>query len=207
MQIILENVGKKYKSEWIFKKINLTLNANKFYGLVGPNGSGKSTLLRVLSGHLTPSVGTIKFSDHQKDIKSEHLYKYISYAAPYIELIEEFSLEEHFDFHRNFKPIIDNMSFKEWFQLLDLKTDVTKPIQYYSSGMKQKLKLGLTICSDSNLLLLDEPSTNLDTNATSWFQNLLKRFSKDRIVIIASNVQADLSECKEIISINDFKEF
>ena len=105
MTIQLQNIGKRYRLEWIFRGIHNGFQAGERWAILGPNGSGKSTLLKVLSGHLTPSKGEVSFEDHGVVIKEEAVYKKISYAAPYIELIEEFTLEEMLRFHSKLKPL------------------------------------------------------------------------------------------------------
>jgi len=208
MDIQFTQVGRRYKFDWIFKNIDFKFTSGKVYAIKGPNGSGKSTLLKILSGQLSPSKGEVIFIKDGKNLETAEVYKHVSFAGPYIDLIEELNLEELIDFHFKFKKAIGGISKTEIIELLDLKQAAQKEIQFYSSGMKQRVKLGLSILSERELLLLDEPATNLDQAGQKWFQQLLKKYkkyTKDRLVIIASNEASDFELCTDSIDIRNYK--
>ena len=205
MKIKITDLGKRYRYEWIFRNINQQFQSGGKYAILGPNGSGKSTFLKILSGHLTPSNGEVNFSIQDKKLDIDQVYPHVSYAAPYIELIEEFSLIESLEFHNKFKPWKDNLNAKAVLDIMQLQKSKDKAIKYFSSGMKQRLKLALAICSDTKLLLLDEPSTNLDRQGVDWYQELIAKYANDRILIIASNVKEDYLACDEQMNILDYK--
>ncbi|MCO6478328.1 MAG: ABC transporter ATP-binding protein [Phaeodactylibacter sp.] len=205
MKIELDNVGKRYRMEWILRGVSLHFEAGKQYAITGPNGSGKSTLLKILSGHLTPSKGKASFFHQQKKLDNATVYRHLSYAAPYIELIEELSLWEALQFHLRFKPLRNGMGANEVLGLLRFKKARNKAIRDFSSGMKQRLKLALAICSDTPLLLLDEPTTNLDKEGVAWYRQLINDYSAGRLLIVASNVDVDFEFCAERVDILDFK--
>ncbi len=205
MQIKLTDIAKRYRYEWVLRGVNLELKTGINYAITGPNGIGKSTLIKILSGHLTPSKGKINFSLHEKMLPGDQIYHHLSYAAPYIDLIEEFTLTEALHFHQQFKPFLGNQHLKSIIDLLGFKKAQDKPIRYFSSGMKQRLKLALAICSDTQLLLLDEPTATLDRQGVEWYQNLIREFAGNRLVIVASNVEEDFFFCEERVSILDFK--
>jgi len=205
MQIILENTGRRFNKEWIFKNISFTFSENIIYGITGPNGSGKSTLIQLLSGHLSPSEGKIRFEEG-KEISVDSLYKNISICSPMTELYEELTLSELVKFHISLKPLKNKMNETEFCKAVFLENSVNKPVRLFSSGMKQRVKLGLAILSDTKILLLDEPCSNFDSTAITWYQQLLKDNSENRVVAIASNNQADeLTFCREIIRIEEYK--
>ncbi len=206
MQIRLTNTGKRFNFEWIFKKIDYQFNLEGRYAILGPNGSGKSTLMKVLSGHLSPSKGKIVFSKDGKELSIEEVYRTISYAAPYVELVEEFTLIEALAFHARFKPFFVHLSTEKIIALLGLEKSKDKQIRFFSSGMKQRLKLALAILSDTPILLLDEPTTNLDAQGSAWYRQLLTEYGQQRMVIIATNIEEDYQFfCQEVISIFDYK--
>ncbi|MDP9047352.1 MAG: ATP-binding cassette domain-containing protein, partial [Bacteroidota bacterium] len=163
MHITLENIGRRFNRDWIFRGIDYTFTSGKIYAILGPNGSGKSTLLQVLNGSLSPSAGTISYLYDDKKIVIEEVYQYLSLAAPYLELIEEFTLTEMIDFHFKFKNYKAGIDKDKLVALLAMPESRNKMIKYFSSGMKQRLKLGLAFCSDTPMLMLDEPTSNLDT--------------------------------------------
>lgn len=205
MEISLTNAGKRYRLDWIFRGIDYTFRSGERYAILGPNGSGKSTLLKVLSGHLSLSKGAIAFQKDQKAIPDDAVYRYVSYAAPYIELIEEFSLEESLRFHARMRPLLPGFTPARLYELLALPRARTKEVRFFSSGMKQRLKLALAVCSDTPVLLLDEPTTNLDLNAIDWYQHLVREYAGDRLVILASNDPVDAEFCRIHLNILDYK--
>lgn len=208
MDILLTQIAKRYRYDWIYRNLDYHFKAGRSYAILGPNGSGKSTLMRVLSGHLTPSKGKIIFRKEGKDIPIDEVYHYMSYAAPYIDVIEELTLKEAIAFHRRFKPFVADLPKDEdVIALLNFEKSADKQIRYFSSGMKQRLKLVLSICTDTPVLLLDEPTTNLDQQGFDWYRSLIDRFGigKGRLIIVASNVELDYGFCDEQIKMGDFK--
>jgi ABC-type multidrug transport system ATPase subunit len=89
--------------------------------------------------------------------------------------------------------------------MVGLATAGHKQIRYFSSGMKQRLKLAQAFFSNTPVLLLDEPCTNLDKEGVVLYQSLLDRYTNDRIVIISSNDPIEYAHCKALIAIDDFK--
>ena len=206
MRIELQKVAKRYKQEWIFRKLDYVIDPGQRLGITGHNGSGKSTLLRILSGHLSPSKGKILFQDNNGQlIPSDQVYKHVFIAAPYIALIEELSLLEAIHFHQKFKPFIKELNTATFLDTLNLSKAKNKEIRHFSSGMKQRFKLLLAFATDSQLLLLDEPTTNLDQQGVEWYHFLIDKFLKDRTFIVASNATVDFHTCSTKLAITDFK--
>lgn len=181
MNIVLENIGKKFNKEWIFRNVNYEFTAGNNYSILGTNGSGKSTLLQIISGSVSQTEGTIQCADH------ETIFSRLSYAAPYLELAEEMTWREAVHFHGKFKNFIPGLSEEKVIAVSGLETSSDKEIRNFSSGMKQRAKLALAILSNTPLLLLDEPSTNLDAHAVKWYQQLIADFAKEKLVIVCSN--------------------
>lgn len=206
-QIVATELGKRYQKKWIFKGLSNTFLRDGSYAICGPNGAGKSTLLRILSGYLTPSAGEIRFlNQHSKEISKDEIYRSVSFAAPYISLIDRFTLEENIDLFSKFRSFQPGLNKKEIVDLLNLGKLQSKELRFYSSGMMQRVKLALSICSSSDILILDEPSTNLDTQGANWYRELIHAYGKkNRILIIASNVEADFDFCDHRLDIMAFK--
>ncbi len=205
MTISADKVGKRFLNSWIFRDISLELKSGVTYALIGHNGSGKSTLLQILAGYLSPSEGEVIFEDQGSKVKRDDIHKFLSFCSPYTELIEELTLEEHLDFHQKFRPFVDDLDVNAVMKIMELDNEWDKEVRFFSSGMKQRLKLALSILSQSGFILLDEPSTNLDQASTQWFLNLLEKYRGNRIVVIASNVEADLQLCTDRISVEQYK--
>lgn len=206
MEITLKDIGRRYNSEWIFRHINYRFESGKSYAVLGQNGSGKSTLLKVLSGSLSSSEGELVYTNGESIIGIDQVYQQLSIAAPYIELIEEFTLRELFDFHFQFKSYLQGFDKERVLNLLGLESALDKEIKHFSSGMRQRVKLVLACCSNSNLVLLDEPTSNLDSAGEEWYLNLIACTKLDfRLFIICSNQKKEYEFCDETISIVDFK--
>ncbi|MFD2903060.1 ABC transporter ATP-binding protein [Sphingobacterium anhuiense] len=206
MKIILTDVGRRYNREWIFKHITYEFESGKSYAILGPNGSGKSTLLKVLSGSLAPSAGSIYYEMSDKAVDVESVFQYLSLATPYVELIEEFTLREQIQFHFKFKNYLSGYSEPEVVQLLGLENAIDKELKFFSSGMKQRVKLALACCSDSAFVLLDEPTSNLDTAGEGWYLELVDKTKRaDRLFIICSNQEKEYNFCDQTLSISDYK--
>ena len=205
MKIALENIGRRFNRDWIFRGIDYSFNAGESYAILGPNGSGKSTLLQVLNGSLTPSAGAINFFADDKPIDIEKVFQQLSLAAPYLELIEEFTLTEMIDFHFKFKTYLPGMNNEAVIELLNMPGSKHKMIRYFSSGMKQRLKLALAFCADTAMLVLDEPTSNLDSQGVDWYLSLVQQYAQNRLTIVGSNQQHEYDFCTHQLNITDYK--
>ena len=205
MNIILENIGKRFNTEWIFRRLNYQFEAGKKYAITGSNGSGKSTLLQIISGAGTHNEGTIKFIENGQPIIDEKIYSKISLAAPYIELIEEMTLKEFLTFHGKMKGWVKDFSIDQIMGNIQLPKAAHKQIRYFSSGMKQRVKLGQAIFSDTPVVLLDEPLTNLDEEGISLYHSLITAYCNNRMVVVSSNDKKEYSFSDDILNIQDFK--
>jgi len=203
MEIILTNLGKRYNRDWIFRHLDYTFTEGKKYAITGPNGSGKSTLLQILSGAVSHNEGTIAYTINNQSCTSEEIYKHLSLAAPYIELIEEMTAKEMLEFHTSFKHL--RLPINEIIDAVGLSKAINKQIRYYSSGMKQRLKLAQAFFSDAPILCLDEPTTNLDAAGIALYNELIGNYTNDKTVFISSNDEQEYSFCDEILKIENFK--
>ena len=205
MQIQLSNIGKRFNREWIFRNIDYCFNSGKKYAIVGHNGSGKSTLLQIISGAVMHSEGNISFStvSDASAINPENTYQEIAFCAPYLELLEEMTTMELLNFHCAFKKFTaSHIDILEKVGLIQAKD---KQIRYFSSGMKQRLKLALAFFSDTPVLLLDEPTSNLDEQGITLYLELIEKQTEGRTVIICSNDKTEYHFCEHILSIEDYK--
>ena len=205
MKISLNNLGKRYNREWIFRNLSFQFNINKHYAITGPNGSGKSTLLQIIGGSTIYNEGEIFYHESDKTIEPEKIFKKISFAAPYLELIEEMTLIEFFAFHQKMKGWLSSIDTKEIIFMLGLEKSSYKQIRYFSSGMKQRVKLAQAIFSNVPAVLLDEPLTNLDDEGILLYHSLIKNYCNNRLVIVSSNDKNEYSFCEEKIDMLNYK--
>jgi len=206
MKIELKNLGKRYNYEWIFRNVNYEFTGDNNYVIMGANGSGKSTLLQVIAGSLIPSEGTISYEVNKKKNLSEDIYSHLSIATPYLELFEEFTLQESIEFQKKFKPFYDNLESKQIIEILQLEKSADKQLKYFSSGMKQRVRLALAIVCKTPLLLLDEPTSNLDKKGIDWYQQLINQYAENRLIIVCSNQQEhEYTFCNKQLNMEDYK--
>lgn len=199
------NLGKHYNREWIFRNFNYTFEQGKTYAITGPNGSGKSTLLHVLWGQLPQSIGAVEYSIEAVKTPVEEIYKHVNITAPYLDLIEEYTLNELIRFHFSLRKIREDLHTSDVLDLLELSHAKDKPLSDFSSGMRQRVKLGLALFTASRFLFLDEPGTNLDAPSFSWYEKHLSQLPKHCTVFIASNVAEEYTSASRFISVSDFK--
>ena len=199
MKIIATGISKKFRQEWVFKALNYTFESGKSYAIVGQNGAGKSTLLKTLAQYSLPNKGTVEFEGIIDDVN-----KQISFAAPYSELIEEFTLPELLNFLVQIDFLDARWDFNTFTTFIDLHPSETKYIKNFSSGMRQKVKLGVALAADRPILCLDEPTSNLDETAKNWFYQALES-QRHKLILIASNEKAEIDLCTDSLAIADYK--
>ena len=214
MQITLSNTGKRYNREWIFRRVDHTFFSGKSYAITGANGSGKSTLLQVIAGAIMQTEGNVAYgnipaiqhpgSDILHPVPPENAHKHFGFAAPYLELIEEMTATELLNFHSTFKQLIKPIP--EILKEVSLEKAAHKQIRYFSSGMKQRLKLAQAFFSNVPVLLLDEPTTNLDEDGIALYHHLISNYAKGKTIIISSNDKQEYDFCEEVISIGKYKQ-
>ena len=205
MQIVLKNLGKRYNKEWIFKGIDKSFEIGKPVAITGPNGSGKSTLMLIISGWTLPTSGEISYSDSENQISPDNIYRDIDFIAPYTELVEELTLEEFVNFHFKFKSLQPGLATEDIIYKTNLKGDRNKYIRNFSSGMKQRLKLALGFYSSCPVLLLDEPTTNLDSYNKMWYSEEIMTVLQNKILILASNQPEEYNFAPDCIEIENYK--
>jgi len=205
MKISLDNAGRRFNREWIFRRATMEFHTAQAYAITGANGSGKSTLLQCISTMLQLSEGSIQFTQQGKQVEPEKAFQLISFCAPYLDIIEEMTLTEFLQFHTAFKPFLPGNNISQVIETIGLQAAADKQIRHFSSGMKQRVKLAQAIFSDTPILLLDEPCSNLDSTGIALYHSLIQQFGKQRLIIVCSNDEVEYSFCGEQIAISDFK--
>jgi ABC-type multidrug transport system ATPase subunit len=205
MKISLTDAGKRFNRDWIFRHFTYTFETGQSYAITGPNGSGKSTLLQALSGSMLINEGGGEWTMDNGQEVNEEVYRHISICAPYLDVVEEMTLKEFLDFHHGFKPFFKGITTDSIISTMDLEKAAGKQIRYYSSGMKQRVKLAQCIFSDTAIVLLDEPCTNLDTDGISLYHRLINDYCQERLVVVSSNDEVEYRFCKERIRMADYK--
>lgn len=199
-------LNKVFGRRLIFNNINFNFNNSGIFGISGLNGSGKSTLIKIISGLTSPSSGRIIHNYNEKSIIPEKLHNYIGFVSPYLMLYDEFSAWENLNYFSKIRNVPfdkDKINYLlDSFLLLNRKDDLVKT---YSSGMKQRLKFIFALMHSPHLLLLDEPTSNLDAEGKEKVYSILKKESGTSIIIIASNEESDLEICSSLIQLEKYK--
>ena len=206
LQLSLKGVGKRYNRDWIFRNLNKDFHQGRSYVILGSNGAGKSTCLQLLAGNISATEGELAHLFDEEKLESEQVYRHVALAAPYLDLVTEYTLAEQISFHFNFKQLPLGIEREAVPGIMNLEKEKNKPLKRFSSGMLQRVKLGLAILSDCAILLLDEPASNLDHAGIKWYLDLLDKYAEKRLVVICSNSRKEEYQfCKEEIIIDNYR--
>ncbi len=202
----LDNTGKKFGREWIFRNLSLNIQPGERLVILGGNGSGKSTLLQMIAGYVTPNEGKVVYQREKKPIEEEERHRYLSFVSPYLLLPEDYTGQELTEHLGRYKPWIRELQATDILKIAELAPASHKLIKNYSSGMKQRLKLALAFFADTPLLLLDEPLSNLDNNAVLWYHKMIEDYSANRTIIVCSNaVESEYRFCNRSVKVTDYR--
>lgn len=205
-EITLTGAGKRYNRDWVFRGIDRTFQSGRGYVILGGNGSGKSTLIRALIGYTPLSEGNLSYHRSGRPLKSAAAYRHVSFCSPYLELYEELTLNEMARFHFSLKPPVAEVAPADFAAHIGLEHAADKAIHFFSSGMKQRVRIGLALLSDTPAVFLDEPTSNLDRRGEAWYGEMVDRHGADRLIVVASNHrEAEYAFCTESIDIHAHK--
>lgn len=204
MKITLIDAGKRFNRDWIFRHLHYELSPAHSYAIVGPNGSGKSTLLQAIAGALGMTEGSVRY-EGPGEIAPEQAYRHLTLCAPYLELVEEMSVTEFLQFHCGFKPFLPGLTIPGIVQKMGLEAAAHKQMRYYSSGMKQRVRLAQALFTDASVILLDEPCTNLDSDGIALYRQLIAEYGTGRLLVVSSNDLQEYDFCEKMINIRDYK--
>jgi ABC-type multidrug transport system ATPase subunit len=234
MKITLIDAGKRFNRDWIFRHLEYEFLPTQHYAITGPNGSGKSTLLQIIAGAIAISEGAVRYAAAAAAdadaagtavrgtavagrsvagtavagtaVAPENAYRRLSFSAPYLDLIEEMTATEFLRFHHAFKPFLSSLSIPAILDVVGLAGAAQKQIRFFSSGMKQRLKLAQALFSDTSVILLDEPCTNLDAEGIALYQQLVRHYGAGRLVIVSSNDPQEYDFCETALDIRRYKQ-
>jgi heme exporter protein A len=202
-----ESVSKEFNRRVIFGGISFSLSRGESLAITGRNGSGKSTLAKILCGLLTPTKGKISLSMNKDEIPAEDFHRHIGLVSPYITMYDEFSGMENllvFAHIRNLGSAADGDPERllRQFGIYECRND---EVRTYSSGMKQRLKYAAAMLHHPEILILDEPTANLDKEGVATVHKLMRAQTEAGILIIATNDAKDLKFADHSIDLNKVK--
>jgi heme exporter protein A len=201
----LNNLGKYFGRRLVFNGIDYTFTSGNVYGISGPNGSGKSTLVKIIAGLISPTSGKVNHSFQNKIIEPEKLHDFIGFVSPYLFLYDEFTAEENLIYFSSirglkFDPNRADFLLNEM-SLFNRRKDIMRG---YSSGMKQRMKFIFALLHQPRLLILDEPTSNLDDEGKEKVYGLIHNESQNNVIVIASNENYDLRLCSSVIELGKY---
>lgn len=208
IEINCDDLSKTYSGRTIFKNLSFKISSTQSLTVTGSNGSGKSTLIKVIANLINSSKGNITVSSDSKEIPRDKWFLKTGLLSPYLNLYDELTGYENLDFFyklkssdkNNIKDRIDHI-----LQRVNLYEKRNELLKNYSSGMKQKLKLAFAVLHEPEILLLDEPRSNLDKAGVDMIYEISIEQKKKGILIIATNDEDDKELCDRILSIEDYK--
>ena len=204
MEIHIDGLGKQFVGRWVFRDLSTIIQPGTRLGITGPNGSGKSTFLAVMIGSMPQTSGAVRYIRDGKSIDPGRVFQHLTVAAPYADMIEEMRLREALEYHTRFRPFNEGATVDTALEILGPEFRPGAEIKVFSSGMKQRLRLVVALLTASDLVVLDEPTSNLDSAGKEWYHQLIDRFAGPRTVVVASNEESDMSFCQEFLAIPDY---
>ena len=207
-EIKCENLSKSYSGRTIFKNLSFNISTSQSLTVTGSNGSGKSTLIKVIANLIHSSKGNISIKSDNMDVPRDKWFEKTGLLSPYLNLYDELTGFENLDFFYRLKTKDRSYSHDRIDHVLhkvNLYEKRNELLKNYSSGMKQKLKLAFSVLHEPEILLLDEPRSNLDKAGIDMIYEVSAEQKKKGILIIATNDDDDKELCDSILSIEDYK--
>lgn len=202
MDLSIQKLSKSYHQKVLFHDLSFEIPSGSRFAIAGANGTGKSTLLKILSGGLLPSSGDIRYTHQAQIVPDDQVYKYLHFVAPYNTVIEELTLPELFHMHQRLGLLKEWSGYKTWQDRLQYPFHPGRQMKTYSSGMKQRVKLGLALLDSRPLILLDEPGSNLDAQGKEWMSGLIAGLPAHHTIVIASNEPSEIALCRDQITMS-----
>ncbi|MCR1871388.1 ABC transporter ATP-binding protein [Longicatena caecimuris] len=194
MKLEVRNCGKQYGEQWALQDVNFTLT-HGIYALLGPNGSGKSTLMNILCTLLEKTTGTLLWEDKEISTCENAYLQQLGYMPQTPCMYEDFTLFNFLSYMgvmRGMPKSFLHQRIEEVTKKVELTDALDKKIRAYSGGMKQRAMLCAALLHDPKILILDEPTAELDPLKRILVQKLLMEVSKDKMILIATHVVSDV---------------
>jgi len=186
----LENVSKLFGTFAALRQVSVTFEVGRCYVLLGENGAGKSTLLRVLAGLLGPSFGTVRVFGQDRPEEQRGRIGYMSHAPM---MYDELTGVENLRYFASLYRERQCLSPEEALQAVGLDPALQRIFGQYSQGMRQRASLARVLVAQPEMLLLDEPFSNMDVHSAHQMLSLLARFRSEQRTILLTTHQRELA--------------
>ena len=203
ISITASEVSKEFDRRLIFKDISFSLSSPASLSITGKNGAGKSTLSKFIAGVLSPTHGTVTYSDHEKQMGIEEFKHQIGFVSPYLNLYDEFTALENLQILSRIRALsqVNGERIKELLALVGLWNRRDDMVGTFSSGMKQRLKYAFALLHNPAVLILDEPTSNLDSEGIEVIKKIILQQQKTNILVIATNNKEEASWCAQQVQV------
>lgn len=209
MDIVVENLTKKYGIQKAVDHISFSVKTGEILGFLGPNGAGKTTTLKAITTFLTPDEGNIKVGDYTVQKNADTIKKHIGYLPEKNPLYDDMPV---IDYLRYVAQLYDlpkhtiSDRINEMIHVCGLEREKHKKIGELSKGYQQRTGLAQALIHNPAVLILDEPTTGLDPNQIIEIRELIRKIGKEKTVILSSHILAEVeATCDRIIIINKGK--
>jgi len=203
IEIHARDLSKNFNRRPIFRDISFSLSSPDSIAFTGKNGSGKSTLAKIVAGVLSPTKGEVVYQMNGKALTEDERKIHVGFVSPYLNLYDEFTALENIALlakmrsnHSSIEAITESLLKR--FNLWQRRDD---NVRGYSSGMKQRLKYVFALVHSPSILILDEPSTNLDNDGMNVVEEVVKEQLSSSILVVATNDSAEANWCKQVVQL------
>ncbi len=203
-ELKLKNVSKYFGARKVLENINLRLKSGQSLAIAGPNGSGKTTLLRIIIGLTVPTDGEILFSKEQRKLDFDDYRPSLSLVGPYLSLYGSLSARENLKFIAKVNGLVPtDAEIEKILDQVGLEGRGDDYFSDFSSGMQQRLKYAAALIKNPSILILDEPTSNLDDEGKKRVFNIINQYRPDSIILIATNEKEEYSLADSIYKLGE----
>ena len=206
LQLGADGLGKRFGRRVLFRNLSFWLRGGQTLAVTGANGAGKSTLLRILAGVMRPTKGTVVLTWKGRPVAGEEHPLRTGLVAPYLNVYDGFSARENLQFLARARQLpAAPQRMEAVLEMVSLTARADDLVGTYSSGMKQRVKYAAALLAEPWLLLLDEPSANLDAAGLDMVERVMAyQREAGRLLVIATNIAAEAERGDTVIRIEDF---
>jgi len=198
-----ENITKDFNRRPVFRDISFSLSSPSSLAITGKNGAGKSTLSKILAGLLCSTRGSITYTVNDKQVGIEEFKHSIGFVSPYLNLYDEFTALENLQVLSRIRASTQQNEgkMKDLLNLVSLWQRKDDLVGTFSSGMKQRLKYAFALLQNPMVLILDEPTSNLDEEGIEFVRRVVQKQKEEGVLIVATNDKAEAGWCAQEIHV------
>ena len=206
-RLVGERLGKQFGRRLLFRELSFALEGGRSLAVTGANGAGKSTLLRLLAGVLSPTAGQVRLEVGGAAVAQAEQPLQVGLVAPYLNVYDGFTARENLAFLAQARRLPRaGAAVEAELARVGLAGRADDLVRTFSSGMKQRVKYAAALLATPPLLLLDEPSANLDVAGLDMVARVMARQTREgRLLVVATNDAAEAERCDAALRIEDFR--